>query len=49
MLLLTDKETKHIKDRNFDTQGHSEHEIAKIKTEYIYFMWVNNKVNKKLH
>ena len=27
MVIPTDKETKHIKDRNVDTQGYSEYEI----------------------
>ena len=27
MVIPTDKETKHIKDQNVDTQGYSEHEI----------------------
>ena len=27
MVIPTDKETKHIKDRNIDTQGYSEYEI----------------------
>ena len=34
MLIPTDKETKQIKDENVDTQGYSEYEITKIKTEY---------------
>ena len=44
MVITTDKETKHIEDRNVDTQGYSEYEIiAKIKTEYTNLMWGNNK------
>ena len=39
MVNPTDKETKHIKDQIEDTQGYSEHEITKIKTEYINWMW----------
>ena len=27
MVIPTDKETKHIKDRNVDAQGYSEYEI----------------------
>ena len=27
MVIPTDKETKHINDQNFDTQGYSEYEI----------------------
>ena len=34
MIILMDKETKHLKDRKFDTQGYSEQEIAKIKIVY---------------
>ena len=34
-----DKETKHIKDQNVDTQGYSEHENTKIKTEYATIRW----------
>ena len=53
MVIPMDKETKHIKDRNDDTQGYSKHEIVKIKTEYTNLMWWNNKVDyknrKKVH
>ena len=28
MIIPVDKETKHIKDRNYDTQGYSEHEVT---------------------
>ena len=31
MVIPVDKETKHIKDQNVDTQGYSEYEITKIK------------------
>ena len=33
MIIATDKETKHIMDRNVDTQGYPEYDITKIKTE----------------
>ena len=45
MIIPTDKEMKHIKDQNVDTQGYSEHKITKIKTELISnLIWGNNKV-----
>ena len=53
MVIQMDKETKHIKDRNVDTQGYSEHEITKIKIGYTNLVWGNHKVNnmdgKKVH
>ena len=41
-----DKETKHNKDQNVETQGYSDYEITKIKTGYIK-IWVNTKEGKK--
>ena len=34
MMNATDKETSPLKDQNVETQGYSEHENSKIKTEY---------------
>ena len=38
MVIQTYKKTKH-KDHNVDTQGYSEHENTKMKTEYANFLW----------
>ena len=38
MVILMDKETKHNKNQDVDTQGYSEHENTKIKTEYANLM-----------
>ena len=49
MIIPTDKESKYIKDQNVDAQGYSEHEITKVKAEYINLMWGNDKVNYMSH
>ena len=40
MMITTDKETKHIKERNVDTRGYSEaeYENTQINTEYTNLM-----------